>query len=418
MHKKSASMTALIIFLTFISLSFSSCIKQKTAKRNPNVEPNAVLTLALRNGTYSNVIRQCLPAFEAEYNVVCNVLELSEDSLHSQVASDARNEIGAYDLCMVDGSWMAEYTSNNVLTNLTSLGYELDDDIIPATTAICYYKGGLYLTPFYGNVTVLLYNKLLVSEAGYSEDKIRSLEDIQNICNYAQGHNTNGFVYRGDTENNIVVDFLPILLSYGGWVVDVHNRPSVNTKAFKEALYAYKELIKTGTAMEKEDLIDAVATKKAAMAVGWPGWYSPTRNSPADYCAISGKVKDTSIAYNANIYGIWTLGIPRNSKNKDYAIKLLDYLMNPGIQRSTVPKGGVPCRYSSLQNPEVLRRFPQYGDVCRALEGGVYRPVMENWSTFYTILGKEIRAILNESKSVEEGLAAAQKELEKALAVK
>ena len=43
---------------------------------------------------------------------------------------------------------------------------------------------------------------------------------------------------------------------------------------------------------------------------------------------------------------------------------------------------------------------------------------MENWSTFYTILGKEIRAILNESKSVEEGLAAAQKELEKALAVK
>ena len=31
---------------------------------------------------------------------------------------------------------MAEFTENGVLANLTELGYSLDDDVIPATTAI------------------------------------------------------------------------------------------------------------------------------------------------------------------------------------------------------------------------------------------------------------------------------------------
>ena len=79
----------------------------------------ATLTLALRAGTYAEVIKECLPAFENAYNVKTDVLELSEDDLHSKVALDAINSEGAYDLCMVDGSWMAEYTSSNILLNLT-----------------------------------------------------------------------------------------------------------------------------------------------------------------------------------------------------------------------------------------------------------------------------------------------------------
>ena len=61
--------------------------------------------------------------------------ELSESDLYSGIALDAINAEGTYDLCMVDGSWMAEFTENGVLANLTDLGYALDDDIIPATTS-------------------------------------------------------------------------------------------------------------------------------------------------------------------------------------------------------------------------------------------------------------------------------------------
>ena len=101
------------------------------------------LTLILRGGTYADVIKECLPAFEAEHNVTCEVLDLAEDDLHSKIALDAMNKEGAYDLCMVDGSWMAEFTANGVLANLSEMGYSFDDDIIPATTAISYYDGDI-----------------------------------------------------------------------------------------------------------------------------------------------------------------------------------------------------------------------------------------------------------------------------------
>ena len=381
----------------------------------PATEENAAptkMTLILRAGTYADVIKECLPAFEAEHNVTCEVQELSESDLYSGIALDAINAKGTYDLCMVDGSWMAEFTANGVLANLSELGYSLDDDIIPATTTICYVGDDVYLAPYYGNVTVLLYNKANVEAAGYDGDSIESLADMLDICKKAKADGKLGFIYRGDTQNNLVVDFLPILLSYGGWVIDDNNKPTVNTPEFKDAMNFYLELIATGGAQVKDDLIASCDTGSGTMGVGWPGWYTPTADSTADYCAITGAAADGDTAYNANVYGVWTIGVPANSQNKELGVELLKYLMDADVQKATVPSGGVPCRYSSLQDPAVLETYPQYEVVCKALEGGMYRPVIAEWTQFYTILGTEMDNIVNGVKTVDAGLADAQAQLE------
>ncbi|MCR5451368.1 MAG: extracellular solute-binding protein [Lachnospiraceae bacterium] len=392
-----------------------------SGKEEIKFEPDAnteYITLALREGIYCDVIKECLPKFMVDNNVYCEVVELSEDGLHSEVYEDAPNASGKYDLCMVDGSWMAEYTARNVLSELSELGYTLDDDIIPATTTVCYQKDKLYLTPYGGNVTVLLYNKLMMKGAGYEPGDIDSLEDVMNICKEAKKNRNYGFMYRGDTENNLVVDFLPFLLSFGGWVVDDSYRPTVDTPEFKRAMEFYLELIETGKAEERDELVVAIANQAAAMAIGWPGWYTPDKRSSADYCALSGKVDKNSKSYNANVYGIWTLGIPANSTHKEAAIKLLKYLMDKDVQKSTIESGGVPCRYSCLKDEEVLKKFPQYEAVCKALESGVYRPIMEEWTDFYTILGKEMKLIIDGEKSIDEGLSDAQNKLEEMLILK
>lgn len=401
-----------LTFLLVVVMLVSMCACGANAEVTKLDGKGVTLTLALRSGTYAEVIKQCLPEFEAAYNVKTEVLELAEDDLHSKLALDATNKNGSYDLCMVDGSWMAEFTSNGVLANLTEAGYSLDDDIIPATTAICYYDGDLYLAPYYGNVTVLLYNKGIVEASGYNAESIQSLNDILAICKAAQADGKKGFIFRGDTANNLVVDAMPILLSFGAWVVDENNNPTVNTPEFIKAMNFYMELIATGEAEVKDDLIASVDNGAGAMGVGWPGWYVPTEDSTADYCAITGKVSSDSEAYNANVYGVWTIGVTANSQNKELTVALLQYLMDKDVQRSTVPNGGVPCRYSSLQDKEVLAQFPQYKVVCAALEGGVYRPVIEEWTDFYTILGTEFGNIVNGLKTVEEGLNDAQSQLE------
>ena len=127
---------------------------------------------------------------------------------------------------------------------------------------------------------------------------------------------------------------------------------------------------------------------------------------------MPGRADGHANAYNASVYGIWTLGVPESGTQKKLAVNLLSYLMDKDVQLASIDGGGVPCRYSCLKNEAVLEKFPQYEAVCVALEEGVYRPIIEYWPSFYTILGEHMRQIINGDVSVDKGLADAQKELE------
>ena len=370
------------------------------------------LTLILRGGTYGDVIRACLPAFEAEHNVTCEVLDLSFDELHSKIALNAPNPQGEYDLCMVDGSWMAEFTANHVLANLSEMGYSFDEDIIPATTAICKVGDDIYLAPYFGNVTVMLYNKALIEAAGYKPEDIDTFADLKDIAEKTNAAGKMGFLIRGGSGDNIVSDFIPHLLVHGGWVVDENNQPTVNTPEFKAAFENYIELYKLGGTMDKDDIVAAIDNGDAALGQGWPGWYVPSADSNASYVVIPTKLDDADEAKNTSMYGVWTIGVCDNSQNKELALELLKYLMDPEVLLSTVELGGVPCRYSCLQNADVLAAKPHLAIVCSALETGVYRPVIEQWSEFTNTLGMEMDAVIQGVKSMDQGLADAQAALE------
>ncbi len=372
------------------------------------------MTLALRGGTYGDVIKQCLPEFEKENNCDIEVLELEFDDLHSKIALDAQNSKGAYDLVMVDGSWMAEFTENEVLTNLSDAGYSFDDDIIPGTTDICKDKdGNIYLAPYFGNVTVLLYNKDLVKAAGYTGDNdIKSWDDVMKIAQSAKDSGKNGYIVRGGNPDSILSDFIPVMLANGAWVVDDNNKPTVDTPEMKQALTQYKDLAATGQSMEKDDIVAQIDNGDGALAVGWPGWYSPTSDSAGSYCVIPSKLTADGKEVNTSLYGTWCIGVPQNAPDKDLGVKLLEYLMDKDVQLSTVDAGGVPCRYSCLKDENVLKNHPTLSVVCDALEKGVYRPVIAQWNDFTTTFGTEIDNYMQGTESLDDALKNAQSQLE------
>ena len=221
-----------------------------------------------------------------------------------------------------------------------------------------------------------------------------------------------GFIVRGGSGDNIVSDFIPHLLAYGGWVVDENNKPTVNTDAFKAAFTNYIELYKQGDTMDKDDIVAAIDSGSAAMAIGWPGWYVPTADSAASYTVIPTKLTDTDTAKNTSMYGVWTIGVCNNSQNKELTLKLLEYLMDKDVQLASIENGGVPCRFSCLQNADVLATHPQLATVCSALQSGVYRPVIEQWSEFTNTLGTEMDSVIQGTKTMDQGLADAQAALE------
>ncbi len=58
----------------------------------------------------------------------------------------------------------------------------------------------------------------------------------------------------------------------------------------------------------------------------------------------------------------------------------------------------MPCRYSCLTDSTVLETYPHLQTVCGALETGVYRPVIEEWTEFTNILGTEMDNIIQGTK--------------------
>ena len=407
-----------LILAMAMALSLAACGEKPEAPAETPAETPAAskLTLILWGGTYADVIKAALPAFEAENNVTCEVLDLSFDDLHTKIALDAANAQGAYDLCMVDGSWMAEFAANNVLANLSEMGYSFDDDIIPATTEICKVDDSIYLAPYFGNVTVMLYNKQLIADAGYAPEDIDTFADLMDIAQKTNAAGKKGFLIRGGSGDNIVSDFIPHLLANGGWVVDENNKPTVNTPEFKTAFENYIKLYKLGGTMDKDDIVAAIDSGEAALAQGWPGWYVPTADSNANYTVIPTKLDDSDTAKNTSMYGVWTVGICNNSQNKDLALKLLEYIMDPETQLASIDNGGVPCRESCLMNPDVLSKYPHLETVCGALKTGVYRPVIEQWAEFTNTLGTEMDAVIQGTKTMDQGLSDAQAQLEMLLA--
>ena len=377
------------------------------------------MALILRGGAYGESLEAMLPAFEEEHNVDIEVQLLSFDDLHTGIALDAANETGTYDLCMVDGSWMAEFTANGVLANLSEMGYSFDDDIIPATTTICKVGDDIYLAPYYGNVTVMMYNKELLEAAGYAPEDIDSFADIQDIAQKtrAADPSKNGFLIRGGSADNILSDFLPHLVVHGGWVVDENNNPTVDTPEFKAAMEDYLALYNVGGTLDKDDIVASVTSGETAMAQIWPGWYTPTADGPADYTTIPTKLTDDSQPVDAvALEGVWCIGIPDNAPHKDLALELLEYVMSPEVQLASIEQNGVPCRYSCLTDPTVLETYPHLETVCGALETGVYRPVIEEWTQFTNILGTEMDNIIQGTKTMDEALSYAQEQLEQLMA--
>ena len=415
MMKKALS----LILALAMALSLAACGGSKTetpadnggsTADNTSAEPTQ-MTLILRGGTYAEALKASLPDFEAEHNVKIDVQELSFDDLHTGIALDAVNSTGAYDLCMVDGSWMAEFTENNVLANLSEMGYSFDDYIIPATTTICKVDDNIYLAPFFGNVTVMLYNKQLIADAGYTPEDITTFEDLKVIAQKTKDAGKTGFLIRGGSADNIVSDFIPHLLVHGGWVIDENNQPTVDTPEFKAAMQEYLDLYALGGTMDKDDIVAAIDGGTAALGQAWPGWYVPTADTNANYTVIPTKLNDSDTPKNTSMYGVWCIGIPNNAPHKDLALELLEYVMSPEVQLASIEVGGVPCRTSCLLNEDVLATYPQYETVCAALQTGVYRPVIAEWTQFTNILGTEMDNIIQGTKTIDQGLADAQTQL-------
>lgn len=368
------------------------------------------LVVAARGGSHVDVINSVKEKFEQENNVTIEILGLESADLKQKVSLDALNKEGAYDLAMVDDPWMPEFTEANVLENLTKMGYKEDEDFVKQSLDVGknpYSTGDIYALPFSGNVQFLFYNKDVLKSNNLQVPT--TWEDILNISKTVNGKDGEvGYVIRGQQGNPIVSDYLPILWAYGGDVFDKDWNVTVDSKEGKESLQMYIDLLNNGANYEKNDIVAAVSSGKAALSLGWPSWYISGENSTAEYAVIPNKVNESSEAHSTGMIGNWMMGVTANSRNKEMALKFLQYVTSKEVQVEAAEKGGVPTRRSVLSDSNLNEKYAYFKTLLEATENSVIRPRTSHWADIETAYGTELSNAISGTKTIDQALADAK----------
>ena len=370
--------------------------------------PPAPLTLALLSGAWAEAVKAELPAFEQGNHAVCTVREMSRDELYAALAQGA----DGVDLIMAHSSHLPEFRKLGVLANLSALGYKPDNDIIPSVMEICADGNAVALAPWYANASVLLCNKKSLIASGSSTDRLQHLENMLAACKAAKQRGEIGFAYHESFEERITLDFLPILRSFDGAILDREGKPSVYTKKFQDAVNFFLELTAAGKAIPDGEFVSAINGGAALMGFVRSDWYPLSAKSAATYIPFPGAAKRGGEPHPAGTCAVWGFGVPANSQNPELAERLIEYLMNPNIQRNMLPSGLTPCRYSILQDPELQKDYPAYGKICAALENSRSVPAVPEWPKMCDILGEELWKVMAGRKKVTECLEDAQSRIE------
>ena len=407
MREKLIKSVSVILISALIITCFGCSSKQST-----NNGPVTTITIAARDGSHCDVINAVKEDFEKNNSCKVNVIPLSADDIRKTAIDDSSNEVGAYDVIMIDDPLMPEYIEKKVIQNLTQLGYLDDEDFVEKSKLLGkdpYPLGATYALPFSGNVQLVFYNEDLVDDPGV----LGNWSSIYSKCMEINAAGKKGYAIRGQSGNPIVSDFLPILWAFGGDLFDEDGKVILNTYQSREALEFYCKLYQTGGNYTKDELVNAVTTGEAAIALGWPSWFISGNGSSASIAQIPGKKTASSQVLATGEIGNWLLGITSNSANPELALEFAEYLTSEDVQREALEYGGVPTRKSIFRDPEVLKKYPYFEQLYSGTNNSRVRPRTTKWAQIEEVFGQELVRCIDGEITVDEAIKSSQEDIEK-----
>ena len=286
------------------------------------------ITLAAVDNPQMADLKQLVPEFQkAHSDITVKIVTLPEDQLRQQVTQDVAANSGRFDLFTIGTYEVPLWAKKKWIENLSPYvakdsAYD-ENDLIPGIKTALSYQGGLYAVPFYGESSMLMYRKDMLSAKGVTMPDHPTWDQVAAAARAVNSSSVNGICLRGlPGWGEQLAPLDTVINTYGGRWFDQSWNATLNTPQWKDAVSFYVNLIKTagepgaGNAGFTECL-NAYNNGKVAM------WYDATvgaSNFTGDAAKNSGyalaptKVKDWS-----GWLWAWSLGMPSSSKKKDAA---------------------------------------------------------------------------------------------------
>jgi len=305
----------------------------------------------------------------------------TEGDLRAAIEKNVSTHSNAFNVIMIGPYEAPLFAKNGWLTNLSKQyiasdpGYDAGDLLPPIAKALS-YKGDLYAAPFYGESSMMFYNKTLFKAAGLTMPANPTWDQIQGFAaKLNQPGKVAGICLRGLAgwgDNMAALD--TVVNTFGGQWFDMNWKPQLTSPAFTAATNFYVNLIrKYGESGASNDSFNQLLTLygqgKCAM------WYDATVAATSIATTYPDVYKQTGYALapvnktkSSGWLWSWALGIPQGASNSGAAWKYVSWATSKQYDQLVASKYGwsaVPpgTRTSLYKNPDYQKAAKPFADI-------------------------------------------------------
>src|SRR5437660_8560569 len=292
------------------------------------------ITLAAVDNPQMADLKKLVGDFQSAHSdIKVNIVTLPEDQLRQQVTQDVAANSGRYDLFTIGTYEVPLWAKKGWIENLSPYiakdSSYAPDDLLPGIRVALTSNSNLYAVPFYGESSMLMYRKDMLSAAGVTMPDHPTWDQVAAAAQKVNSSTVNGICLRGlPGWGEQLAPLDTVVNTFGGRWLDPHWNAQLSSPQWKQAVTFYVNLLKSagepgaGNAGFTECL-NAYNSGKVAM------WYDATvaasfftgdaaKNS--GYAFAPTKVKDWS-----GWLWAWSLGMASSSKKKDAAWTFADW---------------------------------------------------------------------------------------------
>ncbi len=362
---------ALGAMLGISALALSGC-----ATDSGNTAEEVTLTLATVNNGQMKDMESLKGEFEAANpGIKVNFQVMEEGDLRSAVTADVANSAGQYDIVTIGAYEVPQWGANGWLADLTSdladPAYDVEDILPPVRTALS-VDGKQYAVPFYGESSILMYNKEIMDAAGITVPNKPTWQQIADIAKKVNTADHSGICMRGKPGwGDLFAPLTTVVQTFGGAWYDNNWDAQVNAAPFVEAVTFYKNLL--DTAGEKDPVSysfnECLTDLKNAKTAMWVDASVAASMLEADDSPVKGKMAyaHAPVVKTAESGWLWSwnLAVPANTQHKDAAIKFVKWatskeyhqLVGKTLGWSLVPPGARTSTYEIPEYKEAAAAF-------------------------------------------------------------
>ncbi|TFB54424.1 ABC transporter substrate-binding protein [Cryobacterium tagatosivorans] len=358
--------------LIISAVALSGCSGAGTSSKN------VTLTLATVNNPQMKDMEELKGTFEKDNpGIKVNFVQMEEGDLRAAVTADVASGAGQYDVVTVGAYEVPQWGAQGWLKDLTpslkdDKAYDVDDILPPVRTALS-VDGKQYAVPFYGESSILMYNKEMFAAAGLTMPNEPTWQEVAGFAKKLNTAETAGICLRGKPGwGDLFAPLTTVVQTFGGTWYDENWDAQVDSPEFTEAVNFYVDLLKD--AGEKDpvsnsftECLNQLSAGKVAM------WYDASVAASILEDPTSSKVAGKMGYVHAPVNKTeesgwlwsWNLAVPATSKNADAATTFVKWATSKKYQRlvgetlgwTRVPPGARTSTYSIPEYKEAAAAF-------------------------------------------------------------